>query len=87
MAGFWEIIKYPHLVEKSINLVEKENKLVLIINRRYNKKEIKKAVEDEFKVKVLSVRVQNTPKGVKKAYIKLSSEHSASEIASRLGMV
>ncbi|MEM5797985.1 MAG: 50S ribosomal protein L23 [Candidatus Aenigmatarchaeota archaeon] len=87
MAGFWEIIKYPHLVEKSINLVEKENKLVLIINRRYNKKEIKKAVEDEFKVKVLSVRVQNTPKGVKKAYIKLSPEHSASEIASRLGMV
>jgi len=87
MAEIWELLKYPHLAEKSVNLIERENKLVFIVRRECNKSEIKKAVERAFQVKVIQVRTEITPKGLKKAYIKLSPEHSASEIATKLGMV
>ncbi|RLJ08948.1 MAG: 50S ribosomal protein L23 [Candidatus Aenigmatarchaeota archaeon] len=83
----WNIIMYPHLTEKSVNLVETQNKLVFIVNRKANKKEIKEAVEKEFNVKVVNVNLEITRKGEKKAYVKLSKETPAIDIASRLGMV
>ncbi len=83
----WLVLKYPHLAEKSMNMVEFENKLTFIVSREAAKSEIKEAVENLFDVKVLQVQTEITPKGVKKAYAKLSPENSASEIASRLGMV
>ena len=83
----WNIIMYPHLTEKSVNLVETQNKLVFIVNRKADKKQIKEAVEKEFNVKVVNVNVEITRKGEKKAYVKLSKETPAIDIASRLGMV
>ena len=83
----WKVLKYPHLVEKSMNMVEFDNKLTFVVNRKSTKADIKKAVAKLFDVKVTKVQTEITPRGVKKAYAKLSEEHSASEIASRLGMV
>ncbi|MFQ5647704.1 MAG: 50S ribosomal protein L23 [Candidatus Aenigmatarchaeota archaeon] len=78
---------YPHLAEKSMNMVELENKLIFIVNRNASKPEIKRAVEEGFGVKVLAVNVEITQKGHKKAYIKLHPDHMAADIASRLGMI
>jgi large subunit ribosomal protein L23 len=83
----WNVIIYPHLAEKSMNMVEFENKLTFIVRRTATKKEIKEAVENLFDVKVIDVQTQTTTKGVKKAYTKLSEDTPASEIAARLGMV
>jgi len=83
----WKVINFPHLAEKSMNMVEFDNKLTFIVRKSATKKEIKEAVEKLFDVKVLRVQTEVTPKGVKKAYAKLGPEHSASEIASRMGMV
>ncbi len=83
----WRVLKFPHLAEKSMNMVEFENKLTFIVRREATKTQIKDAVENLFDVKVLKVQTEVTSKGAKKAYAKLSPEHSASEIASRLGMV
>ena len=83
----WQVLRFPHLAEKSMNMVEFENKLTFIVNRRSSKLEIKRAVESLFDVKVVRVQTEITTKGVKKAYAKLSPGDSASEIASRLGMV
>lgn len=83
----WKVLKYPHLTEKSVGIVEKENKLIFIVDRRANKNDIKKAIEEEFRVKVVKVNVVITRKGEKKAYVKLSSETPAIDIASKLGMV
>ena len=84
---FWEIVKFPHLAEKSMNMVEMENKLVFIVDRKARKDDIKNAVEAEFKVKVEDVNVVITTKSQKKAYVKLSDKDSASDIASRMGML
>lgn len=85
--SLWDTVKFPHLAEKSMNMVEMENKLVFIVNKKAKKADIKKAVEEEFNVKVEKVNLVITMKGQKKAFVKLSDNDSASDIASRMGML
>ncbi len=82
-----DVIKYPHLTEKSVNMVEEENKLVFIVDDGADKRQVKWAVEQEFGVSVLEVNALNTMKGNKKAIVKLSDEDNAIDIATRLGML
>ena len=51
------------------------------------KKEIKRAVERLYEVKVISVNLLITSEGVKKAYVKLSPDNKASDLAIRLGIL
>jgi large subunit ribosomal protein L23 len=83
----WDTLVYPHLTEKSMNMIELENKLVFIVNKKADKKEIREAIEKEFDVKVEWVRTEMTTRGQKKAIIKISPDFSASDIASKLGMI
>ena len=83
----WDILMFPHLTEKSMNMVEIENKLVFVVRRNATKKHIKEAIEKEFNVKVEGVKTEITQKGQKKAYIKLKPEYSAADIATKLGML
>jgi large subunit ribosomal protein L23 len=83
----WNVIVHPHLAEKSMNMVEFDNKLTFIVRREADKKQIKEAIEALFGVKVVKVRTEITTSGVKKAYATLSKDTPAGEIASRLGMV
>ena len=55
-----EIIKRPIITEKSMLLVENENKYTFEVNKNANKIQIKKAIEELFDVKVLKVNVINT---------------------------
>ena len=83
----WSILSYPLLTEKAIGKIETENKLVFIVNRKSNKKQIRWATENAFNVKVNNVKTLIDRKGRKKAWIKLSKEYSAADIATRLGML
>jgi large subunit ribosomal protein L23 len=83
----WRILKYPHLAEKSMKMVEAENKLVFMVRRNAKRHEIKEAIEQAFAVKVTKVNFEITMAGEKKAYVKLSPEFSAADIATRMGMV
>ncbi|MFZ8782381.1 MAG: 50S ribosomal protein L23 [Desulfurococcaceae archaeon] len=81
------IIKRPVQSEKALILIDKENTLTFIVDIKANKHDIKRAVETLFNVKVESIRTLITPKGEKKAYVKLKPEHKASEIATQLGLM
>lgn len=83
----WSILLYPLLTEKAIGKIETENSIVFIVNRKSNKKQIKWAAERALNVKVVDVNTMIDRKGRKKAWIKLSKEYSASDIATRLGML
>ena len=82
----YKIVKYPLSTEKSIRLMESQNKLIFVVDINADKKMIKNAVEDMFKAKVDNVRtyVQN---GEKRAYVKFSSENPAIGIATQLGLM
>jgi large subunit ribosomal protein L23 len=86
MERLYKIIKKPLITEKTFDLIERENKLVFLVNRKTNKNQIKKAIEKLNNVKVIKVNTMITPKGEKKAFIKLHPEYSAQDIAIDLGI-
>lgn len=73
--------------EKALNYVEKYNTLIFVVDRYSTKHEIKYAIERLFNVKVEEVRTLITPKGEKKAYVKLKAEFKATEVATKLGIL
>ncbi|MCF7861103.1 50S ribosomal protein L23 [Candidatus Woesearchaeota archaeon] len=81
------IIKQPMSTEKSIRLMEAENKLIFVVDRKATKADIKKEMEERFKVKVTSVNVQLSNRGIKKAYVRFSDENPAIDIATQLGLL
>jgi large subunit ribosomal protein L23 len=86
MEIFYRIIKKPLITEKTFDLIEKENKLVFIVDRKSNKSQIKRAIERLHNVKVIKVNTIITPQGEKKAFIKLHPDYSAQDIAIDLGI-
>ncbi len=87
MMEIHQIIKYPLATEKSIRLMEAENKLVFVVDKKATKQEIKKAIEELFKAKVKSVNTQNNITGEKRAYITFTKETPAIDIATTLGIM
>jgi large subunit ribosomal protein L23 len=55
VKDIYSIIKRPLFTEKGAVLKEKDNKVVVEVDLRANKTEIKRAVEELFKVKVQRV--------------------------------
>jgi ribosomal protein uL23 len=80
-------LKYPLTTEKNVKLMQTENKLVFVVERKATKPEIKKAAEELFKIKVIKVNTLILPSGKKKAYLKLSPETPALDIATQLGLI
>lgn len=81
------VIKYPVSNEKSIRMMEAENKLLFVVDRHSTKVDIKRSVEKIFNVKVVSVNTAITPRGTKRAYVTLSQETPAIDIMTQLGLM
>ena len=54
-----EIIRRPIVTEKTTVMQERENSVCFEVNRRANKIQIRKAVEELFQVRVVDVHVVN----------------------------
>ena len=87
-------MKDPHAVikaavssEKALTYINKYNTLTFIVDIKATKHDIKRAVESLFDVKVAEVRTLVTPKGEKKAYVRLAEGYKASDVATKLGIV
>ena len=83
----YKILIRPISTEKTIAMIETENRLAFIVDRRVNKHQIKRAVEEAFEVRVESVRTLVTPRGQKKAYVRLKPEYDAGELATKIGIL
>ncbi len=59
MKNVFDIIKKPCLTEKAMLLQEHENQVVLKVDPRANKIEIKDAAEQLFNLKITKVRTAN----------------------------
>ena len=82
----YTIIVKPQVTEKTMNLIDQNNELTFVVSRKANKITIKRAFEQLYDVKVINVNTHITPKGVKVAYIKLSEEDDAENIAVKIGV-
>ncbi len=83
----YEVILYPLMTESASVMVEKENKLVFVVNLKAAKKDVKRAVEELYEVEVERVNVLITPKGEKKAFVKLHPDYKAADVAIKLGIL
>lgn len=72
--------------EKIVRMIEAENLLAFETDRKTTKDEIAKEVESLFDVKVESVRTL-TRKNKKTAYVRLTKDYNAADVASKLGVL
>lgn len=79
------IIK-PITTEKAIKLIEAENTIIFCVDRKMKKPEIKKEIEEIFKVKAERINVM-LKQNKKFAYVKLKKENPAIDLATKLGMI
>ncbi|MBR9677631.1 50S ribosomal protein L23 [Candidatus Woesearchaeota archaeon] len=85
--NYYKIIKYPLSTEKSLRLMEAENKLIFIVDNKATKTEIKEAIESIYNVKVIKVTTMIGPDSKKKAFIKFDNKNPAIDLATNLGMM
>ena len=82
-----DVVLYPMMTERSVYMIENENKLVFIVSMKANKHDISRAMEELYGVEVESVNTLITRKSEKKAFIKLREGYDASDLAIRLGIL
>ena len=82
-----KIIIRPVHSEKALSLIDKQNTLTFIVSLHATKHDIKRAIEYLLGVEVEKVATLITPRGEKKAYVKLKPEYKATEVATRLGIM
>lgn len=76
----------PVTTEKAIRLLETENKITFLVDRRSNKNEVKEEMQKAFNVKVESVTT-HIKNNRKIAIIKLKEENPAIDVATKLGLI
>ena len=81
------VILYPLVTEESVRLLEAENKIIFIVDPKTKKKEIAQAVKELYEVEVEKVNTLITPQGKKKAFVKLTPDFQAADLAAKLGIL
>jgi large subunit ribosomal protein L23 len=76
----------PLSTEKAVMMIESINTLSFITNKEKTKDEIKKELEDLFKIKIDKIRtsIRNNKKYV---YVKLNEKFPAIDVATKLGLM
>ncbi|MBI2598392.1 MAG: 50S ribosomal protein L23 [Candidatus Diapherotrites archaeon] len=81
------VVLHPLITEKSIGMIEAENKLVFVVDRNATKASVRQAVENLYKIKVDGVNILLDLKGRKRAFVKINKQFRADEIATKLGVL
>ena len=81
-----KLIIRPFVTERTFDQIARENKLCFMVDDDASKTQIAAAVEALYEVKVRDV---NTLRGIggKKAFVRLTPEESATDLATKLGLV
>lgn len=83
----YAILKHPLNSESVMRSIEDQNTITFITDSRASKKQIRNAFKKMYDVKVEKVRTLIRPTGEKKAFIKLSKEGGAIEVANKIGLI
>ncbi len=83
----YDVVLYPLMTEVASRLLETENKLVLMVSLKASKGDVRRAVEELYEVRVEKVNVLITPRGEKKAFVKLHPDYKAVDVAIKLGIL
>uniref|UniRef100_A0A6U1HLU8 Large ribosomal subunit protein uL23c n=1 Tax=Tetraselmis chuii TaxID=63592 RepID=A0A6U1HLU8_9CHLO len=83
----YAILKYPLTTESAMKKIEDHNTLVFIVDVRCNKKQIKEAVARMYDIQTKKINTLIRPDGLKKAYVRLTADHDALDVANKIGII
>lgn len=87
VSDAFDVIRFVLMTEKSIRMVESQNKLVFIVNRSSEKEQIKKSIEHAFGSPISGVTTVIDQSGRKKAFVRFAQPGAAGDIAIKLGVI
>eukprot|EP00928_Gymnodinium_smaydae_P006763 TRINITY_DN12410_c0_g2_i1.p2 TRINITY_DN12410_c0_g2~~TRINITY_DN12410_c0_g2_i1.p2 ORF type:complete len:172 (-),score=40.80 TRINITY_DN12410_c0_g2_i1:59-502(-) len=83
----YRIIQYPVTTESAMKKIEEINTLVFIVDLAATKPKIKEAVKQLYDVQCAKVNTLIRPDGKKKAYVHLTQDYDALDVANRIGII
>ncbi len=84
---YYDVVEYPVITEKAVDLISTQNRLTFIVNKKSTKREIKEAVEKLYSVKVKTINTMIDRKNRKKALVTLNKSSNAQDVANKLGIL
>merc|ERR1719167_439605 len=83
----YRIIQCPVTTESAMKKIEEINTLVFLVDIDATKLNIKDAVKELYDVKCAKVNTLIRPDGKKKAYVHLTQDYDALDVANRIGII
>eukprot|EP00727_Mastigamoeba_balamuthi_P001536 m51a1_g1138 putative 60S ribosomal protein L23 (182) ;mRNA; r:243569-244433 len=81
------VLKFPLTTESAMKKIEDQNTLVFVADVRANKRQIKEAVKKMYDIQAAKVNTLIRPDGQKKAFVRLSPDQEALDVASKIGII
>jgi large subunit ribosomal protein L23Ae len=81
------VLKFPLTTESANQKIEENNTLVFIVDARATKKQIKAAVNRMYDIQCEKVNTLIRPDGQKKAYVRLTADYDALDVANKIGII
>ena len=82
-----QILKFPLTTESAMKKIEDNNTLVFIVDARSTKKQIKDAVKRMYDIQTEKINTLIRPDGAKKAYVRLTADYDALDVANKIGII
>merc|ERR1719217_1520760 len=83
----YRIIQCPVTTESAMKKIEEINTLVFLVDINATKPKIKEAVRALYDVQCAKVNTLIRPEGKKKAYVYLTQDYDALDVANRIGII
>ncbi|EGC32141.1 ribosomal protein L23a [Dictyostelium purpureum] len=83
----FRILKAPLTTESATQKIEANNTITFMVDMYANKAQIADAFTKMYEAKVKRVNTLITPRGDKKAFVTLSPEFEAADVANKIGLI
>jgi len=83
----YRILRHPLTTESAMKKIEDNNTLVFIVDLKANKRLIRDAVKRMYDVQAEKVNTLIRPDGLKKAYVRLTADYDALDVANKIGII
>ncbi|KAG2178440.1 hypothetical protein INT44_001592 [Umbelopsis vinacea] len=83
----YRVIRQPLNTETAMKKLEDDNTLVFLVDVKANKRQIKDAVKKLYDVEAAKINTLIRPDGQKKAYVRLTADADALDVANKIGFI
>merc|ERR1711977_735762 len=83
----YPVLKYPLTTESAMKKIEENNTLVFIVDVRASKSQIKESIKKMYDIDTQEINTLIRPDGQKKAYVRLTQDYDALDVANKIGII